>query len=116
MKAFDDFNGWRALVGADFPLMGVSFRLAQVGERRTDYVTEISENTKLQSVAEGHVGPEALKLPEDAARALHAALSAYFGPAPDDYRARYEEARDALTVERARVDSILSVGRGGSSS
>lgn len=104
-----EVNGWQCLVTDDFPSMGVAFQLAWRRDRRTDFVTEISADTTLLSVDEGEAGPRSLKLSKDAARALRLALDAHFGDAPNDYRARYEEARDALVVERARVDQLLGV-------
>lgn len=105
---WEDLQGWRSQVSADFSRMGVEIRLARF-ERETslEYVTEISATGKMQTVPRSQVGPPPMLLPEFAARALLAALKEHFGDPPNDFKARYEEARDALHVERARVDALL---------
>lgn len=104
----DDITGWCSVVIEDFPRNGVEIKLAQRRATVLDYVTEISLNTTLTSVPSGQDGPAGLLLSTDAARVLRDALSEFFGPPADDYRSRYEEARDALSVERQRFDALVA--------
>lgn len=49
-----------------------------------------------------------LLIPRHFAEPLRNALDAFIGKPQDDWRSRYEEARDALAVERRRVDELLA--------
>jgi hypothetical protein len=102
---------WRANVVDDFPTMSVRLHLADITLDRSDYVVQIGPDreTQLRTVREGLVGPAGMALPREAAEALRDALNAFFGEKPNDYRARYEEARDALEHERRRVDAALRI-------
>lgn len=65
--------------------------------------------TSLKAVGEGERGPEGMLVPIDAIEAIRDAADRYLGERPDDYKAKYEECRDALYVERRRVDELLSL-------
>lgn len=61
-------------------------------------------------VPESQYSPHVLLLPEGYAEPLRDALDVALGKPRDDYRARYDEASNALIVERQRVDSVLDAG------
>lgn len=105
-----ELNGsrWKAQVTPDLG-WGWSVRIAEL---HYPTMTEILElRTGQPPLMEDHstleVGPRGIILPYDAAEPLRDALSVALGNRPDDYRAKYEEARDALEVERRRVDDLL---------
>ena len=93
---------WKAVVSRDPSSFGIDVRIADVYE---DHVVVASE------VVDGHVtmerqGPAAevprlLTLPPEALDALRDALNQHSPPTDD------RDLRDALSVERARVDRIL---------
>lgn len=106
-----DLMGWRALVGTDYRFDTVSIVLGQRRHDGYDMVVSIANDTTLRTVGIGEEG-QRLSLPTLAARALRKALDEHFGAPPDDYRARYEVAQEALNIERLRVDSLLAlIGR-----
>lgn len=70
----------------------------EVHRRNTDELTPTG----------AHVPP--LLLGVEYLRPLRDAIDRALGAQPDDWKAKYEEARDALFVERKRVDMIVARG------
>ena len=101
---------WRARVVDDFPSNGARLHVAELRGEVSDYVVRVGpgRDTMLRSVQPGEVGPEGMYLPGDALVVIRDALDVYLGRPRDDFRARYEEARDALQVERDRVNQLLA--------
>lgn len=103
---------WKARVEHDFPMMQIKILLGEFWDDGGRLVTQIGpgrETTLLQLEGVGTSSPEGMVLPQEAAEPLRDALTDFLGKPKDDYRAKYEEARDALAVERARVDAFLAV-------
>lgn len=103
---------WEAFVSEDFPTMGARLYLRDSYGRDARYVVRLGaeradlELTQFEEASGAYCG---LYLPRDAAEPLRDALDVYLGKPRDDWRSKYEEARDALELERRRVDSLLSV-------
>lgn len=74
----------------------------------TQLATEPNGAAEVASVPIGAMSP-ALYLPRPFAEPLRDALDELLGRPHDDYRARYEETREALAAERARVNLLLDV-------
>lgn len=68
------------------------------------YAAKVDENgfITLEQHAEGTIVPAALKMPRDIALAIQAALNDH-APVQQD-----QDLREALKIERARVDKILN--------
>lgn len=102
---------WRAQAHVSPAFDGIELIWGDVGRGRSDFVSEINaRRTVMVTVEDGHDVPRLL-LPglmgREAVTALRDALDELLGKPRDDYRAKYEEARDALLTERARVDKVL---------
>ncbi len=105
---------WEAYIGRALDgTHALALHVYEPHQNVTLYVARFdAEPPELVTVENGHLAPPAMKLPygRGIVEALRTACDEHLGARPDDYRAKYEEARDALTVERARVDHLL--GRG----
>jgi len=106
-------NDWRALAQPDLAVDGVAISLKQ----RLPDGTSLAIQPTILTVAiidEGVHAPVALRLQDDAARALYEALAAYFGDIPDSItqRARVDvliERVEQLLDERA-VPQVVEIG------
>jgi hypothetical protein len=105
---------WKARVVDDFPMLGARLHVADVHGDISEYVVKFGpgRETTMQTTRGGEAGPEGMLIPGDAIEAIRDALDVYLGKPRDDYRARWEEARDALAIERARVDAFLAASDG----
>lgn len=105
--------GWQAFVVKDWPRNAMRIHLRNREGNTANYVAQIGPgaDTVMRTVrSETATGeaPEGMLIPDEAAEALYIELHRLFGGKPNDYQAKYEEARDALEVERRRVDALLT--------
>lgn len=92
---------WRAHVTDSFAAIGVEVRIVDAYDDHADVVTVEDGRTIATRVGRGEQMPPALTLPYEAVEALRDALNGH-APPPSD-----ADLREALQVERGRVDRIL---------
>lgn len=106
---------WKARVEHDFPMQRVRLLIGEFWDGGGRLVTQIgpgSETTLTKLEGYATTPPLGMTLPEEAAEPLRDALNEFLGKPKDDYRAKYEEARDALQIERDRVNVFLGAVSG----
>ncbi len=95
------FGRWVAKADYDMLGMMVELRAAKIGDR----YTVLRPDSVLEEIEPGtEVGPPFLTVPVEAALAIRDALCEKY---PDDSAAEIRTLREALRVERERVDRFL---------
>lgn len=96
-------NNWHAQVTDSFASFDQEVRLAQVFDREVNVAARVSADgtVEMERQTHGQEVPALLKLPREALEALRDALNREMPPTDD------RDLRDALRVERERVDRVL---------
>lgn len=100
-------DGYEAHVRDAFELMSLEIFLTR---GRREQIRKLNRHRAEFVPVDPLVATPGLILPWDFAEPLRNALDVALGRPHDDYRSRYEEARDALEFERRRVDQFILSG------